>query len=416
MSKEIHRGRREALLALTDILEEGAYANLRLQSLDCAKEERAFVSALVYTALEHVRWADYMLGHYVKRQKRLVRNLLRLGVCELFFMDTAPYAAVNEWVQLCRDTGKAPSASLVNAVLRRMLREKDALPPLPEVPAERLSIVYGMPQWLMEEWIDRFGAEKAEDMLRPQPPMLEVRGQYPFTIEDLLSRFPEGKRGTLCSNCLLLPPGSLTPASPLFLEGKAVFQGEGAMAICEFMGDMRGKKVLDGCAAPGGKSAYLWSLFEGDIDLSCWELHPHRTVLMEETFRRLKVQAHCAQRDASLPYPEYKETFDGVLLDVPCSGLGLRLTKPDIGLHKEEEQVQSLVQIQASILQACCAYVKKGGVLVYSTCTLSRRENEGQVKEFLRTHPEFRLEEERQLLPPQDGLGGFYMARMRRCM
>ena len=412
----VNRSRREALLALTDIMEEGAYSNLRLQTLDCAREERPFAAALVYTALEHVTWADYMLSHYVKRQKRLVRNLLRLGVCELFFMDTAPYAAVNEWVQLCRDMGKAPSASLVNGVLRRMLREKDALPPLPENPADRLSIAYGMPLFIVREWIGRFGLEKTEAMLRPQPAVLEVRSQYPYTMDDLRTAFPQGKQGCISPNCLLLPPGTLTPSSPLFLEGKAVFQGEGAMAICEYMGDMTGKKVLDGCAAPGGKSGYLWSLCRGDIDLTCWELHPHRKTLMEETFRRLGVQARCEEQDAAQVRPGCLNAFDGVLLDVPCSGLGLRLTKPDIGLNRTQQSVQELMEIQKAILAACCQYVKPGGVLLYSTCTLSYGENEGQVKEFLRTHPAFTLEAERQLLPPEEGLGGFYMARMRRCM
>lgn len=412
----INRGRQEALLAFMDIVEEGAYSNLRLQSLKCSPEERPFASALVYTTLEHVTWADYMLAHYTKRQKRVVRNILRMGVCELFFMDTAPYAAVNEWGKLTRDMGKDASVSLVNGVLRRMLREKDALPPLPESPAHRLAVEYGMPLFILKEWIGRFGLEKTEAMLTPQPTVLEVRGQYPTTTEELLSLFPEGKRGNVCPDCLLLPPGTLTPTSPLFTEGKATFQGEGAMAICAFMGDMTGKKVLDGCAAPGGKSAYLWSLAHGDIDLTCLELHPHRTELMEETFRRLHVTARCEQWDASLPRPEYENQFDGVLLDVPCSGLGLRLTKPDIGLRKSEESILELVETQKQILSTCCGYVKPGGVLLYSTCTLSYRENEGQVKDFLSVHPEFVLEEERQLLPPQDGLGGFYMARMRRCM
>lgn len=412
----LNRERREALLALVDILEEGAYSNLRLQSLKCTPEERPFASALVYTAIEHVGWTDYMLSHYVKRQKRVVRNILRLGVCELFFMDTAPYAAVNAWVQLTRDMGKAPSASLVNGVLRRMLREKDSLPPLPRDPVERLSIAYNMPAFILKEWVGRFGIEKAETMLRPQPPVLEVRGQYPTTTEELLTLFPEGKRGTVCPDCVLLPTGTLTPTSPLFTEGKLTFQGEGAMAICEYMGDMAGKRVLDGCAAPGGKSAYLWSLTHGDIDLTCWELHPHRMELMKKTFRRLHVTAHCEQQDATVLREGYAEQFDGVLLDVPCSGLGLRLTKPDIGFNKTEENVIELVETQKKILSTCCRYVKPQGVLVYSTCTLSYRENEGQVKDFLSTHSEFILEAERQLLPPEEGLGGFYMARMRRCM
>ena len=170
------------------------------------------------------------------------------------------------------------------------------------------------------------------------------------------------------------------------------------MAICRFMGDMRGKAVLDACCAPGGKSAYLWSLCHGDIQLNCWELHPHRLQLMQETFHRLGVQAQCRQQDASLPYLDYENAFDAVLLDVPCS------------------DVLALVRIQQQILDTCCRYVKPGGILVYATCTISLRENEEQIQHFLREHSEFSLVAERQLLPPEDGLGGFYMARMNRCI
>jgi len=412
----MNKGRREALLAFMDIVEDSAYANLRLKELHCGEDERSFVSAWIYTSLEHIGWADYMLAHYVKRQKRVVRNIFRMAVSELFFMSTPAYAAVNEAVELTHSMGKDASASLVNAVLRRMLREKDSLPALPKEPAERLHVQYSMPLWILREWIERFGIRKAEALLSPMPPYMEIRAQYPYTTEALKSVYPQAIHGKCVPDCLLLSSGCIHADSPLFQEGKVTFQGEGAMAICRFMGDMRRKAVLDTCCAPGGKSAYLWSLCHGDIQLNCWELHPHRLQLMQETFHRLGVQAQCRQQDASLPCLDYENAFDAVLLDVPCSGLGLRQTKPDIGLHKEESDVLALVQIQQQILDTCCRYVKPGGILVYATCTISLRENEEQIQHFLREHSEFSLAAERQLLPPEDGLGGFYMARMNRCI
>lgn len=153
----MNKGRREALLAFMDIVEDSAYANLRLKELHCGEDERSFVSAWIYTSLEHIGWADYMLAHYVKRQKRVVRNIFRMAVSELFFMSTPAYAAVNEAVELTHSMGKDASASLVNAVLRRMLREKDSLPALPKEPAERLHVQYSMPLWILREWIERFG-------------------------------------------------------------------------------------------------------------------------------------------------------------------------------------------------------------------------------------------------------------------
>ena len=163
----MNKGRREALLAFMDIVEDSAYANLRMKELHCGEDERSFVSAWIYTSLEHIGWADYMLAHYVKRQKRVVRNIFRMAVSELFFMSTPAYAAVNEAVELTHSMGKGASASLINAVLRRMLREKDSLPALPKEPAERLHVQYSMPLWILREWIERFGIRKAEALLSP---------------------------------------------------------------------------------------------------------------------------------------------------------------------------------------------------------------------------------------------------------
>ena len=408
--------RREALQVFMDVVEEGAYANLRLKEPRREPSEQAYISSLVYTALEHVKWADYMLSFYVKPQKKVVRNILRLGVTELFFMDTPDHAAVNGAVELARECGKGALSGLVNGVLRRMLRERNSLPPLPEEAAACLSIQHGCPEWIVREWLDRFGEEETVELLSYAPPAMEIRAQYPFTGDELAARLNVPfTRGQVEDNCFRLKE-SIPFSDPLFQEGKIAVQGEGAMAICRFLGDVRGKKVLDACAAPGGKSAYLWSLTEGDIDLTCWELHPHRVALMERTFARLRVTAKCEARDASQVPEDTAASFDAVLLDVPCSGLGLILEKPDVALHREERDVEALCRTQAALLTGCARLVKPGGILCYSTCTISLRENERQAEAFLQAHPEYRLDDQRQLLPQREGTGGFYMARMTRCI
>ena len=173
---------------------------------------------------------------------------------------------------------------------------------------------------------------------------------------------------------------------------------------------------MDACAAPGGKSAYRWSLTEGHIDLTCWELHPHRLELMQRSFARLHVQATCEAKDASLIPEDAAPSFDAVLLDVPCSGLGLIREKPDVALHRQENDLDQLCRAQKGLLHSCARLVRPGGTLCYSTCTISLRENEQQVEAFLQAHPAFTLEDQRQLLPQRDGTGGFYMARMKRCI
>ena len=409
--------RRDALQVFMDVVEDGAYANLRLKEIRREPQEQAYVSSLVYTALEHLKWVDFMLSLYVKPQKKVVRNILRLGVAELFFMDTPDHAAVNGAVALAKECGKGALSGLVNGVLRRMQRDRDRLAPLPDDPILRLSIQFNCPRWVVQEWLDRFGEEETARLLSYAPPALEIRAQYPYTGEELAAVLPVPYTwGQVDENCFKLKESVSLSSLPLFTEGKIAVQGEGAMAICRFLGDMRGKKVLDACAAPGGKSAYLWSLTEGDIDLTCWELHPHRVEVMERTFARLHVEAKCEARDASQVPEDAAPAFDAVLLDVPCSGLGLLWEKPDVALHRTENDVDALVKTQAAILENCARLVVPGGILCYSTCTISIKENEAQVEAFLQDHPEYVLEDQRQLLPQRDGTGGFYMARMKRCI
>ena len=409
--------RRDALQAFMDIVEDGAFANLRLKEVRREPQEQAFVSSLVYTALEHLKWADYMLAFYVKPQKKVVRSILRLGVAELFFMDTPDHAAVNGAVELTKECGKGALSGLVNGVLRRMLRERNSLPPLPTDPITRLSIQFGCPEWIVREWLERFGESETVRLLRYAPPAMEIRAQFPFTSENLAAQLEVPfSRGKVDDNCFRLGESVPVSSLDLFRDGMIAIQGEGAMAICRFMGDMRDKRVLDACAAPGGKSAYLWSLTEGHVDLTCYELHPHRTELMKRTFARLHVDAKCETRDASLIPEDAEPCFDAVLLDAPCSGLGLIREKPDVVLHREENDVEALCRVQAALLRSCARLVRTGGVLCYSTCTISLRENEQQVESFLKDHSDYILEDQRQLLPQRDATGGFYMARMKRCI
>lgn len=406
--------RKEALLALTDITEEGAYSNIRLSEIRASAEDMAFICALVYASVEHLFWTDYMLSFYVKRQKKTVRNILRIAVTELFFMQTPPYAAINEAVELCRQTGKQASSGLVNAVLRRIWTNKDALPPLPEKPSKRLSIEYTVPEAFTEEWLSRYGEDCVRKMLNRREPVTEIRAQWPYTRDELTERFPEAEAGRIEADCLLLKPGIILPNDPLIKEGKAVFQSEGAMAICRYANVEKGEKVLDACAAPGGKSACLYSFTEKQIDLTCWELHEHRASLMQKTFAQLNVEAKIDCRDASVYDAALCESFDTVVLDVPCSGMGLIGTKPDVGINKQGNDLSSLTGTQARILEICSRYVKPGGKLLYATCTVSRKENEDRVEEFLRKHRDFTLEGQQQLLPNIHTSGGFYMARMRK--
>ena len=412
-----------------DVADRGAYANLRVKQLfhDLPEREAKYAAALVYMTLDHLLTIDYYLSYYVQgRQKPVVRGILRMGVCELIYLSTPPHAAVSECVQLTKDVGKGALSGFVNGVLRKIDRERDALPPFPKEPVKRLSVQYSYPEWIVSDWLCAYGEEQTEALLSQKPMPLEVRAQYPFTRDELQKALPvESRVNELDTNSLALSSGFDVASSPLFNEGKFTVMGQGAMLVCRALGDVRGKRVLDACAAPGGKSAYLSSLSENDVSLTCLELHPHRKELLDKTLSRLHVRAETRTFDAAEFDPAYEDAFDAVLLDAPCSGLGLLGDKPDIRYAKSDADVDALVLVQKAILDTCRRYVKAGGVLAYATCTISARENERQVEAFLSEHPDFKLERMPlslendgmlQLLPQLHGTDGFFIARMRRCI
>ncbi len=409
--------RKAALQTLVSVIEDGAYANLALKESARLVSESDIPSlyALVYTALEQRSYMEYILSHYCKRQKRIVRNILLLGTTELLFLNTPSHTAINESVALTKSVGKRDSANLVNAVLRRVDRERNVLPPLPADPIDRLAVRYGYPAWVVSEWTEQYGIENAEKLLQARPSRTQVRAQYPFTTDQLLAALPcEATPGQWDPNCLYISRGFDIENSSLYSEGSLAVQNEGAMMICRALGDVHGKTVLDACAAPGGKTAYLASLAENTVSLTAWELHPHRKELMDAAFIRLHVKAETACRDASVPDAAFIDRFDAVLLDVPCSGLGLLSDKPDLRYRLTSDSMDSIVSTQEAILEACCRYVKPGGTLVYATCTIFKRENELQVANFLARHPEFTLLSQKQYLPYRDGVNGFYHATLLR--
>ena len=252
---------------------------------------------------------------------------------------------------------------------------------------------------------------------------MEIRAHYPFSREELMRALPvKSELNHWDTNSIRLEHGFDIASFPAFGEGKCTVMGESAMLACRALGDPAGLRVLDACAAPGGKSAYLASLAKNKIDLTCFELHPHRKELLEKTLTRLHVTANIIQKDASEYDPCFERVFDGVLIDAPCSGLGLLSDKPDIRYSKSDSDITALVSLQSKILDTCARYVRPGGVLIYATCTISRRENEAQIDSFLLTHPDFSLEKipvplendgQIQLLPQIHDTDGFFIARMR---
>lgn len=428
--------RRVALDAILDITERGAYANLCLKEALAGLSERdaRFVSALVYTTLDHLLYIDFLIAHFAKgRLQPPIRGILRLGLAQALFMDVPARAACNESVELCKLIGKEKLTGYVNGVLRAVLRSGDDLPPLPKEPVQRLSIKYSWPQWLVAEYLAQYGESFTEALLSAKAPSMTLRAQRPFTTveleAELQARGLTFTRGALDDNALRLDKGLDIAHDPLFMEGKATVQSESAMLVCRIIEPKPGMRVLDACAAPGGKTAYLSHLMEGQGHIDAWEVHPHRVGLMERTFERLRVEnATPYVRDAAAYDPSLVEAYDAVLIDAPCSGLGV-FGKPDARYTKSDAIVEGLAQLQRDILHTCSAYVRPGGVLVYATCTISKRENEAQIEAFLAAHDEFKPGDMLalpphlqvrakggmvQLFPQLDDTEGFFMAKLEK--
>lgn len=434
-------GRRKAFNILKNVIDGGAYLHLALKEglMDCDSGTAASVTALVYASIENLRYSDYLLSCYVKgRIHGSIRLVLRMGIAELLKMNTKSYAVIDESVKLTKAIGKAELSGFVNGVLRRIDRERDKLPALPADECEYLMIKYGIPDFLAREYLNEYGMKFTEAMLKTHINSMTVRAQYPCTVEELTEgmKFDEAFKqtgfhlGRLDSNAIILDKGVNVGISTLFSEGKLAVQSESAMLVCKLCRVKRGMRVLDACAAPGGKTAYLASLMENTGSITAWELHENRVKLTDATLKRLGVKnASCECHDASVRKEELFSSMDVVLVDAPCSGFGVR-SKPDTYFNHTEESIRRICSIQGQILHECSKYVRLGGALIYATCTVSKRENEDNVRSFLKKHGNFALEGFSDLLPKEyeeraregmltlfpnlDNTDGFFMARMVR--
>ncbi len=436
--------RRLALEVIRAVTENNAYASLtldeKLNKCTLPLLDRRLAARLVYDTLEHMLTLDYALNSLMARPDTDIklRNILRLGACQILLEDRIPEsAACNTSVTLCKELGMEGLAGVCNGILRNLVRQKDAIVyPDPEAePIKSLSIRNSVPEWLVERLLDDWGAD-AESLISYHQPNAPVtirpnmmRMDAASFEEFLRSKVWDWEKGSLPFSWHVRNMAEIAHDAG-FVGGKFSIQSESSMMVCLAAAPKNGMQILDACAAPGGKSCLLAEMMQGTGRVQAWELHPHRTDLIAAQVKRLDLEnVRPMTRDALKPREDLIETMDIVLLDAPCSGLGVMSEKPDVRYRVTPESVSELVTLQSNLLDAVCPYVKKGGTLVYSTCSVLKDENERQAEQFLARHPEFEVqrlpetipEKYRQyeqlglqLLPNRDGVEGFYMCRMRR--
>ncbi len=396
--------RKLALSMLTAYEEEGKYVNLSLSSHSAdslTPSERELLTALLYTAVEHKITYDYYINALSERAPDKIdshtRNILRLGICQIVGMRKIPdFAAVNESVKLARNKGEG---AFINAVLRSVIRRKDELPlPKREKNAARyLSVYHSFPLWIVKKLLALYGEDGTERLLSRfneiQPADLTVN-TLKTTREALISSLAEDgytSSPSPYSDISVRMEGSCDPTRLSgFSEGNFFVQDAACAAAIALLSPNAGETVIDTCACPGGKSFAAAILMKDKGRITALDIHESKLSLIEGGAERLGLSAvFPSVTDATVGNPALFGTADKVICDVPCSGLGVLGKKPDIR-YKSEDSVRELPALQLEILEHSAKYLREGGRLLYSTCTLNPDENEGVVEKFLAAHSEFR--------------------------
>lgn len=414
-----------ALDMLLAIDRDGQYSHLVLRDvLDkyqyLSKQERAFLTRLTEGTVERMLTLDYVIDQFsktkVKKMKPLIRELMRLSVYQIMYMDGVPDSAVcNEAVKLARKRGFSGLSGFVNGVLRSVARGWK------NVTFQNESVRYSVPEWIIDGWNADYGRDVTEKMLEAfmQPAKITVRTNTqkctPEELKDRLSQegvTVEAIEGI--SYAFALSGFDYLAGLGSFQDGWFYVQDISSMTVAHAADPKKGDYIIDVCAAPGGKSSHLAELLDGSGMVEARDLTEYKVGLIEENILRHDLHnMKAVQQDATLFDEASVEKADILICDLPCSGLGVIGRKSDIRYKMTAEKAHDLAVLQQEMLDTVWKYVKRGGKLIYSTCTIHKEENEDNVAAFLQKHPQFTLVEQRQIFP-MEGSDGFFVAKMIR--
>lgn len=435
---------------LMAITEEGRYCHVILREVlekyqYLEKRDRAFISRVVEGTIENMIQIDYILDQFsnvkVQDMKPYIRNLLRMSVYQIKFMDGVPDSAVcNEAVKLAQKKGFYTLKGFVNGVLRNAARNIDhvVFPDPAKAPRKYLSVRYSVPEWILQNWLAQFGFETVEKICKAMEKESKTcircnlsRATKEKTIEKLREQNVTVKEVPYLDYALEISDYNYLQALNAFKEGLFQVQDVSSMLVAEAAAPRWGDYCIDVCAAPGGKSLHLSDKLNGSGYVEARDLTDYKVAMMQENLERTKrINMTAVRQDATVFDANSVEKADILLADLPCSGLGVIGRKPDIKYKMTETRQNELVKLQRKILDTVWSYVKPGGTLIYSTCTIGAQENQYNVKWFLDNYP-FRLESidpylnealhsrttkagYLQLLPGIHGTDGFFIARFKR--
>lgn len=428
------RVREIALKVLYDVDKNGAYSNIALdEALTQARKRQerieprdvGFISEIVYGTISWKLTIDEIIKKYsnirIQKISPWILNILRMSAYQILFLDKVPKsAAVNEGVNLAKRYGHKASSNFVNAILRKVSKEDYKAFFEIQNHVERISKTTSMPMWLVEELLNENTVEKVEQIcqnsnIRPKVCIRvnTLQTDVSTLIEELGKQGIQVEKGE-SENFLFLEGAKNIEKLKCFQEGKFTVQDEVAGWIPEMLSPQPNEKVLDACSSPGGKTTYMAELMKNQGEIKAWDLHEHRVKLVEKAASRLGISMIKTEiKDAMLYEEKYAEYFDKILLDVPCLGIGVLKRKPDIKWKRKKEDIEEITKIQEKILENCSKYVKKGGELVYSTCSILKKENEDMIYKFIKNNTNFEIVKLTQVYQNEKA-DGFFMAKIRK--
>lgn len=398
-----------AMRAIERVDKGGAYSNLLLNEMinssDLGEKDSRLFTELVYGTISHKLLLEYYLSPFIKNPKKVdnwVKNLLSLSIYQLVYLDKIPdHAVINEAVEIGKHRGNSGIGKFVNGVLRSFQRE--GVPSLDGIsdPVERLSVEISMPRWLTEKLIKQLGIDETRKLGLSLFEKSHVSGRVDtreISVLDTLKELQEA--GIEASASRVSPYGVVADKGflaghYLFTSGKLTIQDESSMLVAPAMQIEKNHVVLDACAAPGGKTAHIATFLDGAQGgrVKALDIHDHKIKLIRQNAERLHVKAvvDTEKLDARKVGEEFPaEYFDRILVDAPCSGLGLMRRKPDIKYNKTPQDFEQLPKVQMEILESVSHTLKQWGIMVYSTCTIAKEENQEVIATFLEKHPEFK--------------------------
>lgn len=445
---KLNGARDVALEILTRVDENQSYSNLELKNVlssqQLNQQDIGLVTELVYGTIQRRLTLDTVISRFVKGgTKKLqpwVLNLLRMSLYQVRYLDRVPdRAAVHEAVEIAKRKGHQGISSLVNGVLRNVLRQPETWTDVPKGSiAEQIAYDESHPVWLVKRWLKLYGEEAARAICHTNnlPPHTSVRvNRLKISREDLLGQLqgelPEVTASTLSPDGLVV--SGHAAGTSWFQDGFMTIQDESSMLVAPALQVKPGLRVLDACAAPGGKTTHLAEMMDNQGEIVACDVHPHKRELVAHTAKRLGITIvkTLVSDAADLPKQDIG-LFDRILLDAPCTGLGVIRRKPDIKWNKQEQDIKDIAKVQFELISQVSKLLKPGGLMVYSTCTIEPEENQDLIERFLQQNEEYELDQSLsldlpdavkelagqkgyvQILPHQFSSDGFFISRIRR--